>query len=61
MSRLEELAAIFERASNAPTNVLDPPFDCVTINLKPATCAEIARLFRAQQTLTEQARKPFEG
>lgn len=61
MSRLEQLAEIFEQASKQPTNTIDPPFDCVPVNLRPATCIEIAKLFRAQQTLVEQARQPFAG
>lgn len=46
MSRLKELAEIFERASKEPTNIINPPFDCVSINLKPATWAEIAEALR---------------
>jgi hypothetical protein len=51
MSRLEQLAEIFEKAAKCPTNVIDPPFDCVPLNLRPQTCAEIAALFRSWQVL----------
>ncbi len=60
-SRLEELADIFETASKQPTNIIDPPFDCVTVNLRPETCAEISKNLRAMQTLANQAAKPFVG
>lgn len=60
-SRLEELAEIYERAAAQTTNIIDPPFDCVTINLRPATLAETAKYLRAMQTLGEQAAKPFVG
>ena len=45
-ARANELAQIFERRAKAPINIIDPPFDCVTTNLKPATYAEIAEVLR---------------
>ena len=45
-ARANELAQIFAGRAKAPTNIIDPPFDCVTTNLKPTTYAEIAEVLR---------------
>ncbi len=58
LSRLEELAEIFERAAKQGTNIIDPPFDRVPLNLRPATCTEIAGLFRGWQVLVDSCNKP---
>lgn len=59
MSRLEQLATVFEAAAKSPTNTMDPPFDCVTLNLRPETCTDIAKYLRAMQALADQAMTPF--
>lgn len=47
MSRLEQLAEVFERASKERGNITDPPFGQVTVTFKPETWAEIAVALRA--------------
>lgn len=44
--RAHDLAAMFELAANRQTNIIDEPFDCVTLNLMPSTCAELAEVLR---------------
>jgi hypothetical protein len=41
------LAQIFANASRQSTNIIDPPFDCVRVNLRPETWATAARLLAA--------------
>lgn len=44
--RLAELASLFEESAKSPTNKIDPPFDCVCMNLRPATLAEVGTALR---------------
>jgi hypothetical protein len=53
--RARELAIIFERASKDQTNIIDPPFDCVSLNMLPSTWAALAELLREHAELVEVA------
>lgn len=44
--RAHDLADMFDAAADGQTNIIDAPFDCVTLNLKPSTCAELAEVLR---------------
>jgi hypothetical protein len=44
--RMLELSRVFESASQEHPNIIDPPFDCVGINLKPSTWGDLAHALK---------------
>lgn len=52
--RMLELSRIFADASGRQTNVIDPPFNCVCVNLTPSTWRALA------EWLEEMARRAGE-
>jgi hypothetical protein len=50
-ARLFDLAEVFETAAKQNGNTIDPPFDCVAVNLKPASWAEVGEALRHLATI----------
>lgn len=58
LSRRQGLIEMLRRASRRPTNYIDPPYDCVPMNMRPGTLTEIADMLEHEdEELPENLRR----